>query len=59
MIHPHTKLAFISNEIGYGVVATSLLKKGTIPWVLDKLDREFIPIQMHGLGLVFQDILDK
>lgn len=59
MIHPQTELAFISNEIGYGVVATSLLKKGTITWVLDKLDREFTPGQVHQLEPIFQNILEK
>lgn len=58
MIHPHTKLAFINDEIGYGVVATSLIKKGTITWVLDKLDREFTPQQVLKLDEVYRDILE-
>ena len=59
MIHPHTKLAFISDEVGYGVVATSLLKKGTITWILDKLDREFTPQQVDKLDTIYKDILEK
>lgn len=38
MIHPNTELKFISNQVGYGVVATSFIPAGTITWVLDKLD---------------------
>lgn len=41
MIHPHTELKHINNEVGYGVVATKFIPAGTITWVLDKLDQEF------------------
>lgn len=41
MIHPHTQLAFINEVIGYGVVATQFIPKGTIAWVLDDLDQKF------------------
>lgn len=57
MIHPDTEIRFISKEIGYGVVATKLIPKGTITWVLDALDREFTPSQIARLDSVFQDIL--
>jgi hypothetical protein len=39
MIHPSTEVRFISDEIGYGVVATALIPKGTITWALDDLDQ--------------------
>ncbi|MCF8461244.1 MAG: SET domain-containing protein [Flavobacteriales bacterium] len=58
MIHPKTELKFISNEIGYGVVATEFIPAGTITWVLDKLDREFSPKTFHSLDPIYQDILD-
>ncbi|RZJ68522.1 MAG: SET domain-containing protein-lysine N-methyltransferase [Flavobacterium sp.] len=41
MIHPDTELRFISDAIGYGVVAKKLIPKGTITWVQDDLDRIF------------------
>jgi hypothetical protein len=41
MIHPHTELRFINAAIGYGVVATRLIPKGTITWVGDPLDQIF------------------
>jgi hypothetical protein len=58
MIHPKTELKFISNDVGYGVVATQLIPAGTITWVLDKLDREFTPMQIESLEQIYKDILD-
>ncbi len=57
MIHPDTEIRFISNEIGYGVVAKKLIPQGTITWVLDKLDREFTPLEVSNLDPVYREIL--
>ena len=58
MIHPKTELQFISEEIGFGVVATSFIPAGTITWVLDKLDREFTPEDFDQMDSIYQDILE-
>lgn len=58
MIHPDTELRFISNEIGYGVVATKFIPAGTITWVLDQLDREFTPLELQQMDPTYQNILD-
>jgi len=58
MIHPSTELKFISTEIGYGVVATEFIAAGTITWVLDKLDREFSPLEFQSMDTIYQNILD-
>ncbi len=58
MIHPKTELKFISNDVGYGVVATEFIPAGTITWVLDKLDREFRPEEIDVLDPLYQSILD-
>lgn len=58
MIHPHTELQFISDEIGFGVVATKFIPAGTITWALDKLDREFSPENFENMEPLYQDILD-
>jgi uncharacterized protein len=46
MIHPHTQLKEINETIGYGVIATKLIPKGTIVWILDdltqKLDESYV-----------------
>lgn len=59
MIHPHTELRFINEQIGHGVVATKFIPKGTITWALDKLDRIFTPKQVLEMEPVYQEILDK
>jgi hypothetical protein len=41
MLHPHTELRFVSEEIGYGIFATHDIPLGTITWVRDELDRVF------------------
>lgn len=59
MIHPDTELRFINDQIGYGVVATKFIPKGTITWALDKLDRIYTPSDVSKLAPVYQEILDK
>ena len=59
MMHPNTELRFISDEIGHGVVATRDIPRGTITWVQDKLDREFTPEEIEGLGPPYAAQLDK
>jgi len=58
MIHPHTELKHINNEVGYGVVATKFIPAGTITWVLDKLDQEFNLTEFQSLEPIYQNILD-
>jgi hypothetical protein len=59
MIHPDTELRFISPLIGYGVVATSYIPKGTITWALDKLDRVFTQAEVEVMDDVYKGILNK
>jgi len=59
MIHPDCELKWISNEIGYGIVATKFIPKGTITWVQDKLDREFSPLEVYNMEGVYKDVLGK
>jgi len=54
MIHPSTELRFISPEIGFGVVATEFIPKGTITWVLDSLDRSFTMEQIEAMHPMLQ-----
>ncbi len=58
MIHPHTELRFISDDVGYGVVATQLILKGTIVWTLDKIDRAFTPAEFQAFDATYQRLLD-
>jgi hypothetical protein len=59
MIHPDTKISYISPEKGYGVVATKLIPKGTITWVQDDLDRIFKPADVSKLNPFIKNYLDK
>lgn len=59
MVHPHTELRFINDVIGYGVVATRFIPKGTIVWIADDLDRIFTPEKIAGMDPLYQDILHK
>jgi hypothetical protein len=58
MIHPHTELRFISEEKGYGVVATQFIPKGTITWVFDPLDQVFTPEKVSQLPAFFQNLVN-
>ena len=57
MIHPDTELRFISAEKGYGLVAKKMIPKGTITWVLDRLDRSFSPMEVDEMDTVCKDII--
>jgi hypothetical protein len=57
MIHPHTELKFISPAKGFGVVATEMIPKGTITWVLDPLDQVFTPQRIREMDPVFREII--
>ncbi|MEJ2138656.1 MAG: SET domain-containing protein [Gammaproteobacteria bacterium] len=59
MIHPNTKLCFINDVIGYGVVATTKIPKGTIVWCLDQLDQIIPPDRVQTMAPQYQDVLDK
>jgi len=59
MIHPNTELKFINDTIGYGVVATQFIPKGTITWVMDKLDRVFPQKELPNYDNAYQEILNK
>src|SRR6476661_8249911 len=58
MIHPDTEVRFISPEIGYGVVATKFIPKGTITWVQDELDRVFTREESNALSPYIRTYLD-
>lgn len=59
MMHPDTEIRFISEEIGYGVVAKKIIPKGTITWVQDELDQIYTPVQIGKMGKLSQQMIDK
>jgi len=59
MMHPDTEIRFISEEIGYGVVAKKIIPKGTITWVQDELDQIYTPKQVGEMEKLSQQMIDK
>ena len=59
MIHPHTELRFINDQIGYGVVATRLIPCGTITWVRDAFDQSLSAAQVERMAPIYRDIAAK
>ncbi len=59
MIHPHTELRFINDQIGFGVFATEFIPKGTITWALDELDQILKPNDVENLDPYRRELLKK
>jgi len=59
MIHPDTELRFINDLVGYGVVAKKIIRKGTITWVQDDLDKVYTNDQIAGISTLMQEYLEK
>lgn len=50
MMHPHTEIQFVSEQVGVGVFATKLIPKGTIVWIKDDLDLMLTEEFIESLG---------
>ena len=59
MIHPDTELRWIDQKIGYGVVATRLIPRGTVTWVLDDLDRRLTSSEIAQLPPMLGPLLTR
>ncbi|SDR83898.1 SET domain-containing protein [Christiangramia echinicola] len=59
MIHPDTKLEWINDKKGFGVVATKVIPKGTITWVQDELDIVFSPEEPDNFKPMTRELLEK
>jgi hypothetical protein len=59
MVHPNSELRYINEKIGYGVVATQLIPRGTITWVADALDQVLTPEQVQRIPPVLRPHLEK
>ncbi|WP_017381642.1 SET domain-containing protein [Paenisporosarcina sp. TG-14] len=59
MIHPHTELRFMNDQIGFGVFATQFIPKGTVTWVLDDLDQTLEPQYVDTVDKYRSEIIKK
>lgn len=55
MLHPHTRIQYINDEIGHGIFAKQYIPKGTIIWCLDKLDRLLTAEELSELNPLIYD----
>jgi hypothetical protein len=58
VIHPHTELRFVNDEIGFGVFATRFISRGTLTWVFDELDQIVEPQRVAALAPPYRRLLD-
>ena len=59
MIHPHTRLHYINDVIGYGLFATEFIPKGTITYVKDALEPEISPEEYARQAPDMQEVIEK
>ncbi len=59
MIHPHTELRYINEQMGFGVFATQFIPKGTITWALDELDQILEPNYLDTVDKYKSEIIKK
>ncbi|MCH4822173.1 SET domain-containing protein [Gramella lutea] len=59
MMHPDTRLKWINEKKGFGVVATRFIPKGTITWVQDELDMVFAPNEPESFKPLTLSLFEK
>jgi uncharacterized protein len=59
MIHPNSRIQFISDNVGCGVFATAFIPKGTIVYVKDFMELTITPEQYEKLPHVLQEKVEK
>ena len=59
MMHPDTRLEWISDKKGFGVVATKPIPKGTITWVQDELDGVYPADTLNDLKPLTREHFEK
>lgn len=59
MIHPHTAIKWIDDNIGYGVVATRPIPSGTLVYVLDALELVLPATDPRLTSPLYREIVDR
>jgi hypothetical protein len=59
VVHPDSALRYINDEIGFGVVATKRIPRGSITWVLDDLDQVLTPAAANRINDFLKPSLEK
>lgn len=58
MIYQKTTVKYISEDVGYGLVATEFIPAGTILWVLSDLDAVYTQKQYEYMPAESQEVID-
>jgi hypothetical protein len=58
MLHPHTEIRYINDDMGLGVFATKPIPKGTLLWVLCPLDRLMTDAEIVALPAPQKRLID-
>lgn len=59
MIHPHTEIKYINDQIGFGVFATAFIPKGTIVYAKDLYEVEVSADEYRRLHPMLQQTIEK
>ena len=58
MVHPHSEVRFINQDVGHGLFATRLIPRGTITWTKCAFDRVFTPSEVATLAEPYRRIVE-
>lgn len=58
MVHPHTEVRFIDQDLGHGLFATRLIPRGTITWTRCEFDRVFTPSEVAAMAEPYRRIVE-
>ena len=58
MVHPHTEVRFIDENVGHGLFATRFIPKGTITWTHCEFDRVFTAGEVSRLTPAYRRIVE-
>ncbi len=59
MIHPHTEVRWVSDEIGHGVFATRPIAAGTITYAWDALEVEITPDDVRLRDKALLEVIER
>jgi hypothetical protein len=59
VIHPDVTLRRVNDDVGYGVIATADIPRGTVTWVLDAMDRVFEPEEVRAFDVEYRVLLER
>lgn len=59
MLHPHTRIQHISDDMGYGIFATKKIPAGAITYIKDALEIEISKALLENYTPRMREIIDK